>query len=833
MARHPDPTSALDHEIPPPSRPTAWASLVYAIVTLALAFPALAGRFLINPQSDQFNAGFQFRDFAAQSLRSGHGIPQWNPFIQGGLPYVGAMHGDIFYPTALLRMIVPTDVAMTWEFPIHLFLCGLFTYFFLRAWKFGFYASLAGGLAYMLGGSIAGYASPGHDGKLFVSTILPLVLLLLTRGIRDGKLWAWGATAIAIGLAVLSPHPQLLQYLLLTAGAFALFIAFADLPGYGALPRDVAIKRLGLAIGAVAIGMLIGAVQYWPAIIEYKPWSPRAAGHDYATATSYSFPIEETLNWYLPQFSGILSRYWGRNGIHLHSDYFGVIVLMLAGGAFGKTGQKSFRRFWIVAGLVSLIWAYGGNTPVFHVILAIVPGTSYFRAPSTIIYVTAFAVAVLAAIGMERLLARRVSPKYAIGWAVGAAVFGLLISVGGYTALVGMVANAMANMYAPPEAHAQAVAQFSTRGDANAGAAILGAWRSFAFAAAGASVIWLFVSGRIAAKATAISLAALLAVDLLSIEREYWMFSDPASKLYASDPAVDAIKADQAKSASGQGRVLPVPAGSGLVPIYPAFTGDALWTHGLRVPGGYHGNELGMYRRLMQMDSGNVVMTPQFWRHENVQYLYTGADEQTMTAFGTALKIAGPITRLAGPVRDAAGSMVYSYKLPMDNPTSWVASAMVKAPQDQALATILDARFDPLRIAILDSAFTQIQVPPFTALPEPSANHTTVTAMSPGSYDIALEQPATAGQALVVSDNYFPGWHATANGQPAPVARANYNLIGIVLPAGARTVQLRFTDLAYEKGKVVTIIALLLAIALLGLGLAAGRTEQRRSRASA
>ena len=41
---------------------------------------------------------------------------------------------------------------MTWEFPIHVFLCGLFTYLFLRAWNFGFYGALIGGLAYMLGG---------------------------------------------------------------------------------------------------------------------------------------------------------------------------------------------------------------------------------------------------------------------------------------------------------------------------------------------------------------------------------------------------------------------------------------------------------------------------------------------------------------------------------------------------------------------------------------------------------------------------------------------------------------------------------------------------------
>src|SRR6185503_1728283 len=137
MARIPSPTVAAEPELPAPRLATAWASLIYAVATLMLAYPALGGAFLLNPRSDQYKAGYAFREFAAEHLRSGRGFPQWNPFLFGGMPYVGAMHGDIFYPTFLLRMIMPTDIAMTWEFPIHLFLSGLLTYLFLRAWNLG------------------------------------------------------------------------------------------------------------------------------------------------------------------------------------------------------------------------------------------------------------------------------------------------------------------------------------------------------------------------------------------------------------------------------------------------------------------------------------------------------------------------------------------------------------------------------------------------------------------------------------------------------------------------------------------------------------------------
>jgi hypothetical protein len=182
-----------------------------------------------------------------------------------------------------------------------------------------------------------------------------------------------------------------------------------------------------------------------------------------------------------------------------------------------------------------------------------------------------------------------------------------------------------------------------------------------------------------------------------------------------------------------------------------------------------------------------------------------------------------PFTKLAGPVLDAAGSSVYAYRLSGDNRAAWIAPAMVKAPEAQALGTVLDPRFDPSRIAIIDTSATQIQAAAVQSLPEPSTTKVTVTAPGPGAYDITLDQPAVAGQALVVSDNYFPGWRATADGKPALVARANYNLIGVALPAGARSIQLRFEDAAYEKGKRLTLIAILAALVLLGIGVVADR----------
>jgi hypothetical protein len=777
-----------------------WAALTYAVCTLLLAWPALGGGFLVNPRSDQYIGGFPVRDFAAQALKAGQGIPQWNPYLFGGMPYIAAMGvGDIFYPTALLRLLLPTDLGMTWGFILHIFLAGCFTYGFLRAWGLGFYPALVGGIAYMMSGQVASLVSPGHDGKLFVSALFPLTLWLLVRGVRDGRHWAWGLLAITIGLAVLSPHPQLLQYMLLASGAFALYLALAERADGTRLTRRQAMTRLAFALGAVLVGFAIGAVQYLP-FLEYIPYSPRAGGRGYEYATTYSMPIEELINTYLPEFSGLLDHYWGRNGIHLHSEYLGAAVLVLASAAFGEPARKSFRRFWVVTGLVTLVWALGGYTPFYHLVYALVPGSKFFRAPSTIFFITSFSVAVLAALGTERALAGAITRRFLLGWLVGAGVVALLATAGVFTSL----AQSIAAGYAGSQLD-EAISGLKP-------AVVVGAWRSFVFVALMAGLLLVAARRKLDARLLAWALAAIVALDLWSVDRNYWLFSPPANVIYGNDPATAYLKK------APTGRVLVYPSyGPGIVDRDPNFGGDALMVHGLRLVTGYHGNEVGRYQRLASGDAiGDYAnrLNPNFWRLSNARYLYTNA------------KVDQPgLTPLLGPVKNSVGSTVYLYRLPGDNPPAWVAPAMVKAGDDATLGTLLDPRFDPMRVAVIDSS-APVQTQTLSALPEPINVVPTITRYDAGHIAMDLSAPAPAGSALVVAENYFPGWRATVNGQPAPVVRADYNLIGVPLPTGASRISLDFTDAAYQKGKVVTLLALLVALALVG----GGALMERRQR---
>ncbi len=788
------PASTSATEIAAPTAPRfawGWAALVYALGTLSLGYPALAGGFLVNPHSDQYIAGYAFREFAASTLRATGHFPLWNPYLFGGMPYIAAMHGDIFYPTFLLRMIMPTDVAMTWGFVIHVFLSGLFTYGFLRAIGYGFYGSLVGGIAYMMSGQIASYVSPGHDGKLFVSALFPLALWMLYRGIRQGRAWSWGAFALVVGLCALSPHPQLLQYLLLTCGAYALFLAFAGVDGVK-LPRNTAFARLGLALVAVLIGLAIGAVQYLP-VREYVQWSPRAGGlPDYTAATSYAWPPEELLNAYLPQFSGMLNSYWGRNGIHLHSDYAGVIVLVLAGLALAGLRSDPHRKqviFWSAALLVSLLWSLGGATPFYHIPYALVPGTKFFRAPATIFFVGTLAIALLSCAGTERFLRLQVTRRYMVGWLIFGGAIAVLASLGGLTSI--------AESFADP--------RLTDRVDANSRALFLGAWRSFAFVILVAALWYFLAQKRISTRAAAWSLAALMVVDLWSIERIYWMFSPPAKVVYASNSIVETLKREPQPM-----RVFAFPVRQRHGPD-PLLTGDGLMALGVRNLLGYHGNQIGRFNELVGLNSDdNRLFSPNVLQLTNTRYLLTNIPE---------LPFIGNTTRAGGPVVDVSGDSLYLFRVNAENPYAWVTPVAVKAPDDQVLATVLNPRFDVRRAALFDTSAHVASAENVQVLPAPLGVTTTVKRYGPGSVSIDLSSPAPAGASLLVSENFYPGWLATVDGKPANIGRADYSLIGVELPQGARSVELRFTSPAYERGKVITWLAIVIGLLMLGAGI--------------
>ena len=94
---------------------------------------------------------------------------------------------------------------------------------------------------------------------------------------------------------------------------------------------------------------------------------------------------------------------------------------------------------------------------------------------------------------------------------------------------------------------------------------------------------------------------------------------------------------------------------------------------------------------------------------------------------------------------------------------------------------------------------------------------------------VTLAGAAATPTYLVIAENWYPDWHASIDGKPTPILRADHALLSVVLPPGAREVTLHFASAAYAQGKVVTLVALLVTLALLATPV----WQRRRSAAHA
>jgi hypothetical protein len=252
----------------------------------------------------------------------------------------------------------------------------------------------------------------------------------------------------------------------------------------------------------------------------------------------------------------------------------------------------------------------------------------------------------------------------------------------------------------------------------------------------------------------------------------------------------------------------------------PFVMGDALMHHRVRGVLGYHGNELGRYQELYGKEEGmQSVANPNFWSLTNSRFFYTNTAE---------VPFAGA-TLVAGPVRNAAGTMTYLYELPGDHPAAWVAPLIVKLDDATTRATVLNPLFDIKRVAIFDSAAAVPAQPVNTPLPPPVGFGVSVERYDPGAIDLTLQGAAPSGSALVVSENFYPGWTAHVDGKPAVLGRADFTLIGVALPAGARRVELRFESPPVRTGATITLIALVASVTLWLVGALADRRRAARS----
>ncbi len=764
-----------------------------------LAFPMLQGRWLAAPMSDQYASAYAVHEWQAEQWRATGQLPLWNPMIMDGLPYIAPVtHGDVLYPTSFLRWFLSADKVTNLGFVLHYILAGLFTFLFLRRLKVSWVGSAVGGLAYQLSGIVISYARPGHDGKLFVSTMLPLACLALIIALRDRRTWGYPLLAVAVALCLLSPHVQTTYYLLIATGLWALYLTFGEPTTEPLRPR---LTRLGIVLAAVIAGFGIAAPQILP-FLEYIPHSPRAVAYSgaFEGAATYGVPWDHVPGFFLAGFVGESDTYWGSNPLKLHSEYLGLPVIALA--ILGLGGNPDRRRLiWWLGGIciLLLLIALGNATPFYKLWWSVMPYVRKTRAPGQVFFIVAFCTAAFAALGVARL-ERKEGASHVRAWLVTAGIIALL----GLAGVFGHLAEAVAS----PERLPQALALSSSiRVSAFVGAIALFAVALLAFG---------YLRGSVPALTFALGLPLLVGADLWRDGRRFWLYSGPPNEtLYRPDAIVTRLRAEQKPF-----RVFSLDIDPRNVP-YPE---NVLMAHGIPQALGYQGNELRYFDELI----GGRVGTPNGGR-----YLFTSTRLWELLAvrfvvLPDTLRLPG-YHRVLGPVETAAGGRAYLYQADTAPPYARVVPAAVKVGADSLVPpTLADPRMPGYDRVVLLPTAAPINPPPLSGLPPASASHARVTAWDAGKMTIELEPPPRDSSYVLIAENWYLDWRVNVDGHPGQVLRGDHALLTIPVGPGARRLELSYYSRSFARGKTIGLVTLLLVIAGFVVPPA---WERRRSRA--
>jgi hypothetical protein len=307
------------------------------------------------------------------------------------------------------------------------------------------------------------------------------------------------------------------------------------------------------------------------------------------------------------------------------------------------------------------------------------------------------------------------------------------------------------------------------------------------------------VRRRWSAETWALAVAAIILIDLYTVERRYLRFSPRASETLAADEVVRTLQRD-----SSVFRVLP---------LHGEYMGNNyLMVHGLRTTFGYNAQEVHRYDELLGgkntwLNQWPLAANTNLWSVLGVKYLIL-PDSVTVPI----------VERVAGPLRTNRGGTAWVYRVVNPAPYAFLVrdALRVKQPDDQVIATVLNPRFDPRRLLLLP-ADAPVGRDSIAQLPPPVEIATTVREDRAGRIEVQLATPPADSMYLYVAENWFPYWRATVDGRQAPVVRAQGPMMAVRVPPGARTVVLQFHSDSYVTGRTITLITILGVVAVIAV----------------
>jgi hypothetical protein len=400
---------------------TSWLLLLLVIMVLFYWKILLTGQFSLLTDFEGANQTYSWFHFWVASLRHG-AAPLWDPYVFSGRSFSGEMQAGAFYPLNVFLALLPFNrdglfapQTYHWFFVLSHFLAACFMFALIRELGLSRFAALVAAVCFSLGGFLARITWPHLLGS---GIWLPLIFLFLLRAmkaetVRHAALHA-SACGLSLGTAILAGglHMVIMEALVVvTAVLFYTWESNRQTSGMAPSAKPWAGAAVVITVTA-SVAFAAGAVQLLPSI-EYSRRAFRFIGNVELPATEkipYAYLAD---NQWPHSVANVLihSAFRDNTGSgESWNPYFGVFPLLLAIIGIWKHWHNRWVRYLTGLAIAAFFFTLGDFSFLHGVLYAVVPVLWMAREASRCLFLTGFALAVLAAYGAETLFSGTAEP---------------------------------------------------------------------------------------------------------------------------------------------------------------------------------------------------------------------------------------------------------------------------------------------------------------------------------------------------------------------------------------------------------------------------------------
>lgn len=760
-------------------------------------------------------------------ITGGGSLPLWNPYAFSGIPLLGDGQTAMFYPPNWLFWLLPPIHALTIVVLLHFSIAGGGMWLYLRSLRLSRLAAFVAALAYMFNGFLV--ARVVHLSIMAGAALIPLIFWSVELLLQQRTRRAFVLAAALVCAQALAGHPQIPIYTAVGVGLYVLTLAISH---WWRERRWRAFQPLIYLAGVYLVGYALAAIQLVP-WIEFASFSPRAANASYGFVTFQSLVSFDWLLFVFPYGYGGLRTTWLQSApawdlpVYMWERlaYVGILPLALAVVGIADVRRRhaeqgesarlqSERLLALIVVLVVLALIAAGSSTPFGRLVYLLPAIGKLRAYARAIAVACFAITALAAFGLERLRAGSAGTRRLDRAPIVAALLLTLVVVGTLLVANGVGAAAFAGT-ANNDMFKVLLDRSLQLDQANAYVPLL-------LTITSVLVLWWLSRGVTPANSAA--LVAVIAVDLLGFAAAFNPTIAPDSfarvpesvAFLRRDPEIfrtaSFITNDRLPPAIAQEQLAiswALPYGvediNGFNSLQPRRYTDVLFGPEIEdVSYGFLRDT-----RLLQPDNHLLSML-------NVKYVLIPKPSDLAIRPPHIDQISSgeePLELGWRTVFQHQHVRILQNPAPLDR-AYFVSHVNTLQDAPAILAVIKQPGFDPGQQALVEGE-----------LPEQAARRLStdgpakvqVERVSPN--ELRLHTQTDAERFLVLSEMWFPGWHAEIDGQPLPIYRTNYLLRGLVVPAGNHTIRVYYRPTSAIVGAGIT------ALALLGCGIALSRVS--------